>query len=129
MAERTGSVQMASAFTHMADALGTPRLRKRPGRSSTRPGSHAHTMLEILTKASGDKVSSQALANAAGVETNQVLGILKHSISVGRVAYQLDEAKRLGWYSLRLDFEEEIHAQLLEAASFLRRHGWKVTRP
>lgn len=35
----------------------------------------------------------------------------------------------LAWYRLRDDFEGELRARLLEAASLLRRHGWVVRPP
>lgn len=86
-------------------------------------------MLEVLKDAGGKEVASNVLATAADVEVRQVLSILKHSIAVGRVAYRLEKERRIGWYCLRTEFDDEVHEQLMQAASLLRRHGWEVKRP
>ena len=119
--------QMASTLGDTS-ATGATRLSKPPSSApSSRPGSHARAMLDALIEAKGAQIGSRTLAQIAGVEVKQVLGILKHSIAVGRVDYRVDE-HRVGWYAIREDFDAELHKRLNEAASLLRRHGWRVSQ-
>lgn len=77
-------------------------------------------MLSML--ATGGQSAAELAASAGGIPTAAVSALLKARIERGQVR------RENGIYELVPEYEDDLHARLKAAASWLREHGYVVTR-